>query len=421
MFLASFLIICYVENKKRTIIMATYIYRAFNNIGNIHSGSIQATSKEDALNLLRIKQLTPVSMNENSEENNAGNINKVRIKSNAVLVFTRQLLSLIKAGIPLTESLELIIDQATDSNMREIIIEIHGQIRIGKRFSDSLGRYPNIFTELYVNSIRIAESAGNFEQILQNLEAQLKNDMQVKKEIRKALSYPSFLVGAIILAFVVFTTYIFPKFLPFFEKSSAPLPYPTKIVIFIAGIFNSYGLLILFSLVIAGFIYYTYDKTEKGKYRTHQYLLKLPFIGNLIKKISSQRFCKTVSILIGQGIPLIQAMDIAIKAESNLVFREKIIKVQQKVENGQSITSALKTINIFPKVMIHMISVGEVTGALEQMMDKVSEFYQLEITTTTETITSLIEPLITILLAVVVLFLALSIFLPMWNMMGIAN
>ena len=401
--------------------MAVYLYKAFNNIGTIHAGSIEATSKEEALNLLGTKQLTPVSMQESTEEKNTSTKSKIKIKNNSIMVFTRQLLSFIKAGIPLTESLELMIEQSSDAKMQSVLKEIYENVHIGKSFSESLAMYPHVFSELYINSIRIAETGGNFEQVLQNLMDQTENDMKLKKDIKKAMSYPSFLVSAIILAFVVFTTYIFPKFLPFFEKSTSELPLPTKIVMFIANMISSYGLIVLLILLCTGFVFYRYSKTEKGKYLMHNYLLKVPLIGGLIKKISSQRFCKTISILMGQGIPLTQAMKTAVKSESNYVLRKKIVSVRRQVEDGHSIASALKSIKIFPKVMIHMISVGEVTGALGQMMDKVSEFYQLEISNTIETITSLIEPLVTILLAVVVLFLALSIFLPMWNMMGIVN
>lgn len=401
--------------------MAVYSYKAFNSLGSIHAGNIEAASKEDALNVLSTKQLTPVSINKKSEQNNATKKNRLKVKGSSVSLLTRQLLSFIKAGIPLTESLELMIEQSSDANMRIVLKELYDQVRTGKSFSDSLGEYPQIFSELYVNSIRVAEIGGNFEQVLQHLMTQIENDTKVKKDIKKALGYPAFLTSAIILAFIVFTTFIFPKFLPFFQKSTSELPFPTKIVMFMADLISSHGIIIGLIFICTGFLLYKYSRTDKGKYRIHFYLLKMPLVGSLIKKLSSQRFCKTISILIGQGIPLIQAMNIAVKSETNYVLRKKIMFVKNKVENGESIASALKSINIFPRVMIHMISVGEVTGALEQMMDKVSEFYRLEITTTIDTITSLIEPLITIVLAVVVLFLALSIFLPMWNMMGIAH
>lgn len=401
--------------------MAIYSYKAFNNIGTIKSGSLEAGSKDEALNLLSTKQLTPVSIQEKSATKNTNPIKKVKIKSDSVLVFTRQLQSLIHAGIPLTESINLMIEQSSDIRMQQILRTLYEHIREGKSFSNSLRQFPNVFTELYVNSIQIAESGGNFEEILKNLVSQLENEAKISKNLKKALSYPAFLIAAIIMAFVVFATYIIPKFLPIFEKTKTELPLPTHIVIVISNLFHSYGIALFLILVIIGLMCYRFSRGDKGKYKIHYFLLKVPFISSLVIKVSSQKFCQTISILIGQGIPLIQAMDTAIKTESNYVLKEKIENVRRKVENGHSIAAALKTTKIFPKIMIHMISVGEVTGTLEQMMTKVAEFYQLEISNTIESITSLIEPVVTIVLAVLVLFLALSIFLPMWNMMSIAN
>jgi type II secretory pathway component PulF len=172
-------------------------------------------------------------------------------------------------------------------------------------------------------------------------------------------------------------------------------------------------------LVLLIIAYYGYYRTEKGKYNIHYLQLKLPLFGNLFKKISTQRFCETVAILIGQGIPLVKAMNTAQNTETNLFFKEQIENIKDKVETGQNIAAAIKSVNIFPKIMIHMVSVGELTGTLEEMMIKVAEFNHSEISTTINGLTSLIEPVVTIILGVMVLFLALSIFLPMWNMMGL--
>jgi len=226
-------------------------------------------------------------------------------------------------------------------------------------------------------------------------------------------------IAALIMAFVVFISYVIPNFAPIFEKSGKELPLPTRMILLMSDLFNSYGIVMLIVLVLAGLAFYGYYRSEKGKYMIHYYLLKLPFLGDLLKKVSSQRFSRTIAILIGQGIPLVQAMNTAIKTESNRVFKEKIEKIQEKVESGQSIATAMDTTNLFPKMMVHLVSVGELTGTLEQMMENVAEFTESDIAGTVENLTSLIEPVITIVLAVMVLFLALSIFLPMWNMLSL--
>ena len=399
--------------------MSRFSYKAFDTTGEMRSGSLEANSKDDALNLLNQKQLTLVNLKQERELKKEKHKNIRRVKPKSVIIFTRQLMALIRAGIPLVESIELLIGQSSDENMQGILKSLSGQTREGNSFSDSLRQFPHIFSELYINSIQVGEASGTLEQVLQSLVSQLENDMKLAKDLRKALSYPSFVIAALIMAFAVFITYVIPNFAPVFEKSGTELPLPTRMILLMSDLFNSYGIVILLVLVLTGLAYYGYYRSEKGKYMTHYYLLKLPLIGNLLKKVSSQRFSRTIAILIGQGIPLVQAMNTAIKTESNRVFKKNIEKIQEKVESGQSIAAAMGTTNLFPKMMIHMVSVGELTGTLEQMMDNVAEFTHSEISSTVENLTSLIEPVITIVLAVMVLFLALSIFLPMWNMLGI--
>ncbi len=399
--------------------MIKFSYKAFDISGEIKSGRLEANSKDDALNLLNQKQLTLVSLKQEGALKKENHKKIRRVKPKSVLIFTRQILALIRAGIPLVDSIDLLVGQSSDENMQEILKMLSSHVREGQSFSDSLRQFPHIFSELYINSIQVGEVSGNLEQVLQSLVSQLENDMKMAKDLRKALSYPAFVIAALIMAFVVFISYVIPNFAPIFEKSGKELPLPTRMILLMSDLFNSYGIVMLIVLVLAGLAFYGYYRSEKGKYMIHYYLLKLPFLGDLLKKVSSQRFSRTIAILIGQGIPLVQAMNTAIKTESNRVFKEKIEKIQEKVESGQSIATAMDTTNLFPKMMVHLVSVGELTGTLEQMMENVAEFTESDIAGTVENLTSLIEPVITIVLAVMVLFLALSIFLPMWNMLSL--
>jgi type II secretory pathway component PulF len=399
--------------------MAKFSYKAFDSAGAIKSGSLEATSKDEALELISQKELTLLSLKQQKQVINSSRRRVGRVKSQSILILTRQLLSLIHAGIPLVESLELIIDQSSDEKMQEILKILNEDVKEGKSFSDSLRQFPNVFSELYINSIQIGETGGILEKSLKNLISQLENEMKISKDLKKALKYPAFLIVTLIMAFIVFTMYVIPNFMPIFTKGGTDLPIPTQIMILMSDLFTSYGIIALFALVLLIIAYYGYYRTEKGKYNIHYLQLKLPLFGNLFKKISTQRFCETVAILIGQGIPLVKAMNTAQNTETNLFFKEQIENIKDKVETGQNIAAAIKSVNIFPKIMIHMVSVGELTGTLEEMMIKVAEFNHSEISTTINGLTSLIEPVVTIILGVMVLFLALSIFLPMWNMMGL--
>jgi len=396
-----------------------FSYTAFNSFGNMQKGLIEAGSKDEALGLLSNKKLTPVSIREKKQAIQQKMKEKTKIKATDILNFTRQLLSLIRAGIPLSESLSIMIEQSSDLHLRQVITQLHNQVREGKSFSNALRQFPHIFTELYTNSVEIAETSGNLEIILHDLVNKLENDSKMHKSLQKALSYPAFLLMSIFIAFVVFTVYIIPKFLPVFENSKNELPLPTVIIIQVNSILFSYWPVFLLVIAAIGLIIYSYAKNSDGKYKLHRALYLLPFIGLFFNKISSMRFSKTTAILIDQGIPLTQAIHISSKSEPNLFFREKIEEIKQKLINGQAFSAAAKVSGIFPGVMIHMITIGEVTGNLGQMLTKAAEFFNSEITSTIDSFTSIIEPVITILLAIVVLFLALAIFLPMWNMIGI--
>lgn len=400
--------------------MTSYTYKALNEEGGIVTGHLESNSKKEAGIQLNHKNLLLVDLQgKKTQKQNSIYDEQLKVPQKAILMFTKQLLSLSRSGLPLVDSLSLLTAQTPDINLKSILIEICDQLKSGKSFSGTLQKFPQVFSDLYINSIYIGEVSGNLDKILLSLVAHIESEIELKKNLKKAFRYPMFVIGMLISAFTVFITFVIPRFEPVFKKSQVELPLPTRLILSLNDIFNSYGILLIFILIIVGVGTAYLYKTERGGYLIQYYILKTPIYGSLLQKISFQRFASTLALLNSNGIPLVQAMNTAIKIEPNKVFKEDIKGMQINLEKGQKIASAMSEKHLFSKLMIHMVSIGEVTGSIHEMLENAANYTSTEIKEVIENITVLIEPVVTIILAIMVLLLALSIFLPMWNMLGI--
>jgi type II secretory pathway component PulF len=399
--------------------MAVYNYKALDSTGGVITGKIESGSIKEAGIKLNRQNLLLVNIQANKLQKLNIYEEKLKVNKKAILLFTKQLLSLIQAGLPLVDSLTLLTAQTSDANLKNILKEICEEIKSGESFSLTLKKFPQVFSELYINSIYVGEISGNLDKVLQRLIEHLENEIKLKKDLKKAFRYPLFVLGMLITAFIIFITFVIPRFEPVFKKSQTELPLPTKFILSLNGIFSSYGIVILAIILMLTFgLVYVY-KTDRGGYFIHNFILRIPVYGELVRKISFQRFASTLALLNSNGIPLIKALDTVIKVESNKVFKDNIKNMQTDLEKGQKIAMAMSDKSLFSDIMIHMVSVGEITGSIQEMLENASQYSSAEIKEAIENITVLIEPVVTIILAIMVLILALSIFLPMWNMLGI--
>jgi type II secretory pathway component PulF len=399
--------------------MALYNYKALNKEGGIVTGQLESVSKKEAGIKLNRQNLLLINLQTNKLKKLNIYDAQLKVSRKAVLVFTKQLLSLSRSGLPLVDSLTLLTTQTSDINLKNILIEICEEVKSGKSFSAMLQRFPHAFSELYINSIYVGEVSGNMDNILQRLVEHIENETKLKKDLKKAFRYPSFVVSMLITAFIIFISFVIPRFEPVFKKSQVELPFPTRFIMSLSDIFNTYGFILLLLIMIFTIVIVYIYKTDKGAYVIHNYILKIPIYGELLKKIAFQRFASTLALLISNGIPLVQALDTVIKIESNKVFKKNIKSMQIDLEKGQKIEIAMSNKSLFSNMMIHMVSIGEITGSIHEMLENAAEYSSTEINEAIENITVLIEPVVTIILAIMVLILALSIFLPMWNMLGI--
>lgn len=399
--------------------MLDYKYQAINFLGTLKEGTLSAISEKEVIRQLKGQNLALLKLStiENSSKPIQSKSKKVSKKT--VLTFTRQLLALFKTGIPLYDCLQLLMDQSGDENFKDILMDISQQIKSGKIFSEAMRDYPKVFNSLYINSIHMGELSGSLENVLADLIKQIENDIMIHKNLTKAFRYPLIVMVMMLGAVIVFINFVIPNFKPLFEKAGQELPLPTRIILSLSDISGQYGFLILiFSAVISTSIYFIY-RSEKGKSFFHNLFLKLPVYGMLLQKIAAQRLANTIALMSKNGIPLYQGLNSAIEGENNVVFKNEIVLMKKKIVSGKSLSDAMKEAKFIPSSMAHLVSVGEMSGSLEEMMSKMAEFSESEVLETIERLVAFIEPVVTIVMAAMVLILALSIFLPMWNMLGI--
>lgn len=398
----------------------SYRYKARDKFGRVLAGQMTSGSDAEVATQLNAKGLTPFSI-EPVEEKVAGDFlaRFRRFKLSDVNAFTRELYTLTKAGLTVLASLEVIGEQDRNPVLKKIVEGLIQSIRGGASISDSFQRYPKIFNDLYVNMIRAGEVSGRLEQILERLifigEAEEKLQMRVKS----ALRYPTLVLSALVIAFLVITNFIIPRFATLFEKSGVELPLPTRILLGIHDAFSRYGWLTAIVTIGLGIFLVRFLKTPSGKLLKDRMMLKIPVFGPLILKADMSRFARIMALLMQSGIPALRALEIAEGSADNKVVAGAIDKIRVSVTEGTSMTQPMKESGIFPPSVVRMVRVGEETGKIDELLLKVSEYYDMQVEYTVTNLMVLIEPMLIVLLGGMVFVLALGMFLPMWNMISL--
>jgi len=379
---------------------------------------ILAQNQKLVIEQLQKLKMTPVAIKaEKSQASLSGSKAKVDIKS--ILLFTKQLRTLIKAGIPIVTCLNVIRDQAQDSAFENIVASIAKDIEEGSKLSAALMKFPKVFPSIYINSIKVGEVSGTLEDALEQLAKFMEEDDRIKKQVKKALRYPIIVVSALIVAFIIFTTFVIPNFIPIFEMGGAELPLPTKLLMFVYYLITDYGLYTLLSVIaiITGLI--AWARTPKGRYKVDAFKLKIPIMGPLVQKTNISRFAKLFYTMNHTGISIIKSFEIMSETLDNLIYKEEVKRIKNDIIKGGDIASSLRQSPYFTKLLATMISIGEKSGSLDEMLENVSGYYYEEVSDTVDNMTSLIEPVVTVVLGVALLFLALALFLPMWDMLSV--
>lgn len=398
-------------------------YEARTQDGEIQAGTIESSDEKAAIEFLQHHNLVVVSVR--STATSARSLAEkflpfiYRIKKSELAVFSRQLAILIEAKVSLVQSLRSIVEQNENNVFRETIYDIASNVEAGMSFSSSLSRYPDIFSPFYVNLVKSGEASGDLEGMLIYLAGHLEKESELDSKVKGAFIYPSVIMAVFGLVGIVFMVYIVPKITEMFKDTGKELPFITKIVIFISDALIHYSLVLLIAAGgIAWFLKYWF-KYQKGNETWDVIKLKLPVFGNLFKKIYIARFTENLSTLISGGIAMIKALQITANVIENTAYKKMILRAADMVKTGESMSSVFKQDReLMPPMVVTMVSIGEKTGKLDTVLKKIAYFYGREVDEVVSNISSLIEPVIILMLGVAAAILVAAILLPIYDIAG---
>jgi len=406
--------------------LPTFVYTAQSKIAKeLVEGEIEAPSKDEAAGMLIRRGEYPIKIEEKKGGIDFNNLKLgaffEKVTMPELIIFTSQMETLFKAGIPLIEIFDGLIAQAENPLMNKALIDIKAQVEDGALMNEAMKDYPKIFSETYVNMIAAGEVSGTLDESLGKLTLLMEREFETENRIKEVTRYPKIVISAVAVAVTILMSFVVPRFMVVFAKAKLELPLATKILIFLNYIFQHYwwvGMIILVGIYIS-FIKYT--ETKKGRLKWHFITLRMPIMGDIITKIKFAQFCSVLANLIKSGVPILQAIDVGAKAAGNdylaVIFKE----VEESVREGSGMAEPLTGRKEVPPIVIQMISAGEGSGALDDMLVKVANFFNEEADRKIKNLASLIEPILLFFLGGIVLFLALAIFLPMWDMTKMAH
>ncbi len=401
--------------------MPVFQYKAMSASGGVVQDELEAPNPAAVAEKLESLGYIPLNISRKKGGSSKLFEKKPRVKDNDIIVFTRQLVTLLKAGVPLLSALEALSEQTDNPVMREVIGKIYIDIESGISLSEALAKHPTVFEDMYVNSIRAGEMGGALDDVLLRLADLIEYDRETRSRIKSAMRYPIIVVVSLIVAVIALMMLVVPKFIDMFTQMNIELPLPTRILIAIYEAMSNYwyiGIALIALMIIA---FKLWVKTANGRLIWDNVKLKIPIFGPLLMKSYMSRFTRMFETLNRSGLPILQTLEIVSRTVGNAAIGREIEKATIGIRRGDGIAMPLKQSKLFPPMVVRMISIGEQSGSLDEMLHNISEHYEMEVEYAVKGLTSMIEPILTVGLGVIVLFLALAIFLPMWDMTKIAQ
>lgn len=405
--------------------MPIYEYKALNKSGKNIKGVIDAESQRSARIKLKQKGVFATEVEESHKKQSSDSrdvlqfLKADRISAQDLAVMTRQLATLIGAGLPLVAALNALSDQTESSTLKRIVVSVKEQIEEGTTFAKAIGKYPKAFPRLYTNMVHAGESSGTLHTVLLNLADHLESQVALKSKIRSALIYPVVMLTFCFLVVIGLFVFVIPNIVEIFTKQGATLPLPTKIMIAISDFLIAYWWTIPIATISIVLLFRWYYRQENGRDKIDNLMLKLPLLGSINLKIQTARIALTLGALLNSGVQLLTALDITRKMIVNKHVDRALENAREGVKEGKSLAVELKKANIFPSMLFHMIAVGEKSGSLEAMLNKAGDAYESEVNNTLEGLTSLLEPVLMIFVGAVVLSIVVSVMLPMADLIEV--
>lgn len=392
-----------------------FIWRGRTEDGLLVSGETEAESEGDLILALRKKGIVPRYVKEKQE----GRTFRLRsgVSQKEILFFTRQFATLFASGVPIVQAFEALIGQVKNKNFRKVLIQMRNDIEKGSSLADAMKKHPRVFSSLYVNMVRAGEEGGMLDKVLFRMADYFEKMIKLRRKIIGAMIYPSIVIAVAVLVVAIIMVFVIPTFAKLFGEMGLQLPLPTRITIGLSNFMVQTGVFIILGII--GFFIFIkfFRRTDKGKKITDSILLKFPLLGEILLKASLSRFARTLGTLLGSGVPILNSMEISARASGNKVIEDVVIEMREDITAGKSLTEVLKLRpELFPPIFVQMVNVGESTGGTDEMLNKVSDFYDEEVDNAVANLMNMLEPALIVFLGITIGFIVISLYLPIFKL-----
>jgi type IV pilus assembly protein PilC len=396
--------------------MPTFSYSARAITGELQTGEINLPTRDDVVGYLRQQRLIPVAVRPKSRdiEISIGS----GIKTRDVVIFTRQFATMINAGLPLVQALNILAEQTENKKFKGIITAVLHDVEAGMTLADAMRKHPKAFNELYVNMVAAGEAGGILDTILLRLAVFLEKSAALARKIKGAMTYPAVMLFVVIAATVILLWKVVPVFATLFADAGLALPLPTQIVLAISGFLQAYILYMFMGAIAGVFLLRRYYATKSGRLVLDKLLLRLPILGVLIRKAAVSRFTRTLGTLVSSGVSILDGLEITARTAGNRVIHDAVMASRASIAGGATISEPLQKTGVFPPMVVQMINVGEQTGGLDEMLSKIADFYDDEVDNAVASLTSVLEPIMIVIMGIVIGGMVVAMYLPMFDMVN---
>ena len=397
--------------------MPNYTWKGRTRAGKTQEGVLVAENKDAVIALLRKQQVTVTAVTEKGKEFALPKMGG-GISQKEIAVFTRQFSVMIDAGLPLVQCLEILGSQQDNRVFQKILFEVRQDIESGATMADALRKHPKAFDDLYCNMVAAGETGGILDTILQRLSQYIEKIVKLRSAVRSAMVYPVAVITIAIGVVWIILWKVIPTFATLFSGLGAQLPLPTRITIALSNFIGAWWWLVFALMGLGAFAISRFHKTYQGRRTLDGLLLKIPVLGNVLKKIAVARFCRTLGTLVSSGVPILEALEITARTAGNAVVEDAIMETRKSIEQGKTIAEPLKATKVFPSMVVQMVAVGEQTGALETMLNKIADFYEDEVDEATANLLAMLEPIMICFLGIVIGGIVISMYMPMFELIN---
>jgi len=399
---------------------ATFDYKVRDKTGALVTGQLVGDNEAIVMTRLRQMGLTPIRVKQASTGLKMEiHLRPGRIKLKQIAVFCRQFATMVNSGLPILRALSILTDQTESKELAKVLFAVRAGVENGSSLSAAMAEHPKAFNALFISMVKAGETGGVLDDVLLSLADQIEREVELRRQIKSAMTYPIVVVALVTLILAAMLLFVVPQFETIYSSLGGTLPLPTRMLLSVSRAVRSYWYVVLLGAVVASFLFRRYKKTEAGRARVDAVKIKIPIFGPLFHKVALARFASTLGMLLRSGVPILQALDNVNETVNNRVIGDAVDDVKTSVREGESIAKPLGRHKAFPPMVVQMMAVGEETGAVDTMLDKVAEFYNSEVTATVEAMTSLIEPLLIAVIGAAVGAAVIALYMPMFSVINL--